>query len=153
MGVNGRGDEFLASTGLAFDQDRRICRSDRSDQLKNFQQAGAISDDSIKAVDLTVGTLVLELFECAIIRKRYYMTSHKTVVLDQTAPFRDSNSIPSQASAPWVKKSVEISPIPDLKGPIVGVGQDLNVEFQVSDVKKGGIHDNDRHRRSNLDHA
>jgi hypothetical protein len=92
MGVNRRGDEFLASTCLAFDQDRRIRRSNRSDQLQDFEQARAISDDSLKAIDLTVGALALELFERATIRKRYYMTSHKILALDEPSPVLDSES-------------------------------------------------------------
>src|SRR3984957_14985474 len=79
--VNGRGHQFFASTRPAFDQGRRIRRSNCLDQFQDFQQACAISYDCLKTIDLTVGGLALELCERAIIRKRSYMTSHKTLDL------------------------------------------------------------------------
>src|ERR1700731_466375 len=79
--VNGRGDQFFASTCLAFDQDRRVRRSNCLDQFQDFHQTRAISYDCLNTIDLTVGGLALELCERAIIRNRYCMTSHKTLDL------------------------------------------------------------------------
>ena len=47
--VEGAGDEFLACTGFAEDQDVNVRRGDLGDELEDALHAGGLADDSVDA--------------------------------------------------------------------------------------------------------